>query len=76
MEFPGFSGPLTRAIAERALSADVEPSLLATANTGGALAAIYEAYPDLVGQDAPDGRSEALPLRNAQLGPGSVERVR
>jgi len=67
---------LARAIAERTLSADVEPALLATANTGGALAAIYEAYPDLVGMDAPDAAERDAAIAQRPLSPGSVARVR
>jgi len=64
------------AASDRAVAALLDPLQVAMANTGGLLGLIYEAYPDLVGEDAPDAVERDASIGSTARNSGAVERVR
>jgi hypothetical protein len=64
------------AASDRAIAALVDPLQVAMANTGGMLGLIYEAYPDLAGEDAPGAIERDASIAAAARGSGSVDRMR
>lgn len=61
---------------DRAIPALVDPLQVAMANTGGMLGSIYEAYPDLAGEDAPGAMERDASIAGAARGSGAVDRTR